>query len=186
MNKKNILCIYKNKINNMFIKFTLNKPYKHIIRGEKVMKKVEKEDLKKANKEVQDRLKKGRSEFKEFIMRGDVVDLAVGVIVGGAFGKIVTSLVNDILMPIIGVIIGGIDFSNLSIDFIDAKIMYGSFIQQVIDFLIVSFCIFVFVKVVTRFTRKEEEKEEKIEEVKKSEEVLLLEEIRDLLKDKKE
>ena len=150
------------------------------------MKKVEKEDLKKANKEVQDRLKKGRSEFKEFIMRGDVVDLAVGVIVGGAFGKIVTSLVNDILMPIIGVIIGGIDFSNLSINFIDAKIMYGSFIQQVIDFLIVSFCIFVFVKVVTRFTKKEEEKEEKAEEVKKSEEVLLLEEIRDLLKDKKE
>lgn len=150
------------------------------------MKKVEKEDLKKANKEVQDRLKKGRSEFKEFIMRGDVVDLAVGVIVGGAFGKIVTSLVNDILMPIIGVIIGGIDFSNLSIDFIDAKIMYGSFIQQVIDFLIVSFCIFMFVKVVTRFTRKEEEKEEKSEEVKKSQEVLLLEEIRDLLKDKKE
>ena len=150
------------------------------------MKKVEKEDLKKANKEVQDRLKKGRSEFKEFIMRGDVVDLAVGVIVGGAFGKIVTSLVNDILMPIIGVIIGGIDFSNLSINFIDAKIMYGSFIQQVIDFLIVSFCIFVFVKVVTIFTKKEEEKEEKAEEVKKSEEVLLLEEIRDLLKDKKE
>lgn len=150
------------------------------------MKKVEKEDLKKANKEVQDRLKKGRSEFKEFIMRGDVVDLAVGVIVGGAFGKIVTSLVNDILMPIIGVIIGGIDFSNLSINFIDAKIMYGSFIQQVIDFLIVSFCIFMFVKVVTRFTRKEEEKEEKSEEVKKSQEVLLLEEIRDLLKDKKE
>lgn len=150
------------------------------------MKKVEKEDLKKANKEVQDRLKKGRSEFKEFIMRGDVVDLAVGVIVGGAFGKIVTSLVNDILMPIIGIIIGGIDFSHLSINFLDAKIMYGSFIQQIIDFLIVAFCIFIFVKVVTRFTRKEEEKEEKAEEVKKSEEVLLLEEIRDLLKDKKE
>ena len=150
------------------------------------MKKVEKEDLKKANKKVQDRLKKGRSEFKEFIMRGDVVDLAVGVIVGGAFGKIVTSLVNDILMPIIGIIIGGIDFSHLSINFLDAKIMYGSFIQQIIDFLIVAFCIFIFVKVVTRFTRKEEEKEEKAEEVKKSEEVLLLEEIRDLLKDKKE
>ena len=150
------------------------------------MKKVEKEDLKKANKEVKDRLKKGGSEFKEFIMRGDVVDLAVGVIVGGAFGKIVTSLVNDILMPIIGIIIGGIDFSHLSIDFLDAKIMYGSFIQQIIDFLIVAFCIFMFVKVVTRFTRKEEEKEEKAEEVKKSEEVLLLEEIRDLLKDKKE
>ena len=146
------------------------------------MKKVEKEDLKKANKEVKDKLKKGRSEFKEFIMRGDVVDLAVGVIVGGAFGKIVTSLVNDILMPIIGIIIGGIDFSHLSINLGDAKIMYGSFIQQIIDFLIVAFCIFMFVKVVNRFTKKEEEK---VEEVKKSEEVLLLEEIRDLLKDKK-
>ena len=148
------------------------------------MKKVEKEDLKRANKEINDKLKKSRSEFKEFIMRGDVVDLAVGVIVGGAFGKIVTSLVNDILMPIIGVIIGGIDFSNLSIDFIDAKIMYGSFIQQVIDFLIVSFCIFIFIKIVGKFTKKEEEKEKMTEEVKKTEEVLLLEEIRDLLKNK--
>lgn len=150
------------------------------------MKKVEKEDLKKANEELNRKFKKGSSEFKEFIMRGDVVDLAVGVIVGGAFGKIVTSLVNDILMPIIGVIIGGIDFSNLSIDFVDAKIMYGSFIQQVIDFLIVSFCIFLFVKAVAKFTKKEEKEEEKEEEPKKSDEVLLLEEIRDLLKEKKE
>ncbi len=156
------------------------------VRGEFSLKKVEKEDLKKANKEVQNRLKKGKSEFKEFIMRGDVVDLAVGVIVGGAFGKIVTSLVNDILMPLIGVLIGGIDFSHLSIDVLDAKIMYGSFIQQVIDFLIVAFCIFMFVKIVTRFTRKEAEKEEKTEEIKKSEEVVLLEEIRDLLKKKDE
>ena len=77
-------------------------------------------------------------EFKEFIAKGNVIDLAVGVIIGGAFGKIVTSLVDDILMPIIGIIIGGIDFSNLSIDFLDAKIMYGSFIQQIIDFLIVA------------------------------------------------
>ena len=150
------------------------------------MKKVEKEDLKKANKEVKDKLKKGHSEFKEFIMRGDVVDLAVGVIVGGAFGKIVTSLVNDILMPIIGILIGGIDFSHLSVNLGDAKIMYGSFIQQVIDFLIVAFCIFMFVKLITRFTRKEKENEEKAEEVKKSEEVILLEEIRDLLKNKEQ
>lgn len=142
------------------------------------MKKVEKEKLKKANK----KLEKGVSEFREFITKGDVVDLAVGVIVGGAFGKIVTSLVNDILMPIIGVIIGGIDFTNLSIDFVDAKIMYGSFIQQIIDFLIISFCIFIFVKFVSRFKRKEEEKEEKAPE--KSDEVKLLEEIRDLLKTK--
>ena len=142
------------------------------------MKKVQKEDLKKAN----EKLGKGVSEFKEFITKGDVVDLAVGVIIGGAFGKIVTSLVNDILMPIIGVIIGGIDFSNLSIDFVDAKIMYGSFIQQIIDFLIISFCIFIFVKIVGKFKKKEEEEEDK--EPEKSAEVLLLEEIRDLLKEK--
>lgn len=133
-------------------------------------------------KDVNKKLNKGASEFKEFIMRGDVVDLAVGVIIGGAFGKIVTSLVNDILMPIIGVLIGGIDFSGLSINIYDAKIMYGSFIQQVVDFLIISFCIFIFIKIIGKFTKKDEEKtEEKVEE-KKSDEVVLLEEIRDLLK----
>lgn len=143
-----------------------------------------KKELKNMNKKVG----KGLSEFKEFIMKGNVVDLAVGVIVGGAFGKIVTSLVNDILMPIIGMIIGGIDFTALSIKIADAQIMYGSFIQQVVDFLIVSACIFIFVKFINRLTRKkeaiEEVKEEKAEE-KKSDEVLLLEEIRDLLKKKK-
>lgn len=152
------------------------------------MKKLEKEDLKEANKELNKKISKGTAEFKEFIMKGDVIDLAVGVIIGGAFGKIVTSLVNDILMPVIGVIIGGIDFSNLSIDFLDAKIMYGSFIQQVIDFLIISFCIFMFVKVVSKFTRRkvEEKVDKKEEEPKKSDEVLLLEEIRDLLKTKED
>lgn len=146
--------------------------------------KVDKEKLKEANK----KLGKGASEFKQFIMQGNVVDLAVGVIIGGAFGKIVTSLVDDILMPIIGIIIGGIDFSNLSIDFLDAKIMYGSFIQQIIDFLIVALCIFIFVKAINKITRKdkkEEAKEEKVEEPKKSDEVILLEEIRDLLKENK-
>ena len=146
--------------------------------------KVDKEKLKEANK----KLGKGASEFKQFIMQGNVVDLAVGVIIGGAFGKIVTSLVDDILMPIIGIIIGGIDFSNLSIDFLDAKIMYGSFIQQIIDFFIVALCIFIFVKAINKITRKdkkEEAKEEKVEEPKKSDEVILLEEIRDLLKENK-
>ena len=117
-------------------------------------------------------------------MKGDVVDLAVGVIIGGAFGKIVTSLVNDILMPIIGVLIGGIDFSNLSIDFIDAKIMYGSFIQQVLDFLIILLCIFIFVKVIGKITNKKEIEEESEKESKKTDVVILLEEIRDLLKEK--
>ncbi len=147
---------------------------------EEIMKKLDKDELKEVNK----RISKGASEFKKFIMKGDVVDLAVGVIIGGAFGKIVTSLVNDILMPIIGVLIGGIDFSNLSIDFIDAKIMYGSFIQQVLDFLIISLCIFIFVKVIAKITNKKEIEEESEKENKKTDEVILLEEIRDLLKEK--
>ena len=120
-------------------------------------------------------------EFREFISKGNVVDLAVGVIIGGAFGKIVTSLVNDIIMPVIGIIIGGIDFSNLSITFGNAQIMYGMFIQNVIDFLIIAFCIFMFVKMINKLTRKKAKKEE-VKEVVKSDEVLLLEEIRDLLK----
>lgn len=148
---------------------------------EEIIKKLDKKD---ELKEVNKRISKGASEFKKFIMKGDVVDLAVGVIIGGAFGKIVTSLVNDILMPIIGVLIGGIDFSNLSIDFIDAKIMYGSFIQQVLDFLIISLCIFIFVKVIGKITNKKEIEEEHEKENKKTDEVILLEEIRDLLKEK--
>lgn len=133
-------------------------------------------------------MKKILKEFKDFIARGNVIDLAVGVIVGSAFGKIVTSLVNDILMPIIGVILGGIDFTNLTIKFNDATIYYGNFIQNVIDFLIVAFCIFIFVKAINTITekaKKKEEKEKKKEEIKKTDEVILLEEIRDLLKKKK-
>ena len=99
-------------------------------------------------------------EFKEFISRGNVVDLAVGVIIGGAFGKIVTSLVDNILMPIIGLIIGGVDFSNLSIKVKDATIGYGMFIQNVIDFLIVAFCIFIFVKAVNKLSKVSKKKEE--------------------------
>lgn len=142
------------------------------------MKKIEKVDVKKSAK----RINNGISEFREFIMRGNVLDLAVGVIIGAAFGKIVSSLVNDILMPVIGVLIGGLDFSNLSIKFGDAKIMYGSFIQQIIDFLIISLCIFFIVKFISKFTKKS--KNEEKQEVKKSEEVILLEQIRDLLKEK--
>ena len=124
-------------------------------------------------------------EFKEFISRGNVVDLAVGVIMGSAFGKIVTSLVNDIIMPLVGIIIGGIDFTSLSIKIKDSTIMYGSFIQNVVDFLIVAICIFVMVKMINKLNnlnKKKEKREEEKEEVKKSYEVLLLEEIRDLLK----
>lgn len=120
-------------------------------------------------------------EFKQFISKGNVVDLAVGVIIGGAFGKIVTSLVNDILMPLIGVLIGGIDFTNLTFKVKDAVIYYGVFIQNIIDFLIVAFCIFLFIKIINRFNKKEEEKEEKKPDVQ----IELLTEIRDLLKKKK-
>ena len=130
----------------------------------------------KAGKE---KMKKGASEFKEFISRGNVVDMAVGVIIGGAFGKIVTSLVNDILMPIIGAFIGGLDFSNLMIKVGSAKITYGLFIQSVVDFLIIALCIFLMIKVFEKFKKAEEE-----EAPKKSDEAQLLEEIRDLLKKK--
>lgn len=118
-------------------------------------------------------------EFKEFISRGNVIDLAVGVIIGGAFGKIITSLVNDILMPLLGFVLGGIDFSNLVLQIGDAQIKYGLFIQNVVDFLIVAFCIFIFVKIINKIFKKK--KDEKKEMPKKSDEVIILEEIRDLL-----
>ena len=102
---------------------------------------------------------------------------------GSAFGKIVTSIVSDILMPLIGVIIGGIDFSGLSFKLGEAEIKYGNFIQNVIDFLIVAFCIFIMVKIVNKITHKEEPKEE---QPAKPDDVVLLEEIRDILKEKKE
>ncbi|MBE6149553.1 MAG: large conductance mechanosensitive channel protein MscL [Firmicutes bacterium] len=124
-------------------------------------------------------------EFKEFISRGNVIDLAVGVVVGGAFGKIVTSLVNDIIMPIVGIILGGIDFTGLTLNVKDATIAYGSFIQNIIDFLIIAACIFLFVKAINKLTKKKEE-EKKEEVVVKAEDVVLLEEIRDLLKEKSE
>ena len=128
-------------------------------------------------------------EFKQFISRGNVIDLAVGMIVGSAFTKIVTSLVNDVLMPAIGVILGGVDFTNLTLNFRDATIYYGKFIQNIIDFLIVAVCVFILVKAINALAEKTKKKEEKIEEVKKepkkSDEVLLLEEIRDLLKKNK-
>jgi len=124
-------------------------------------------------------------EFKEFIKRGNVLDLAVGVIMGGAFGKIVSSVVDDILMPIIGVLVGGVDFKNLKVTVGNATITYGNFLQNVIDFLIVALCIFLIIKLINKFfTLHKKEEEEKKEEPKKSDEVLLLEEIRDLLKDK--
>ena len=122
-------------------------------------------------------MKKIIEEFKKFIMRGNVIDLAVGVVMGNAFSKIVSSLVNDIMMPIIGIIIGGHDFSNLSITVGTAKIMYGAFIQNIINFLIIATSIFIFIKVINALTHKKEE-------IKVSEEILLLREIRDSLQNK--
>lgn len=127
-------------------------------------------------------------EFKTFIARGNVLDLAVGVVVGGAFSKIVTSLVNDIITPTIGIVLGGQNFSSLSLKVGDATIAYGSFIQNIIDFLIIAFCIFVFIKFINQFFKKKDEvkkEEKKVEPPKKSDDIILLEEIRDLLKEEK-
>jgi large conductance mechanosensitive channel len=94
-------------------------------------------------------------EFREFAMRGNVLDLAVAVIIGGAFGKIVTSLVNDLLMPVIGLLMGGVNFSNLAITIGEASIKYGAFIQAIIDFIIVAFVIFLIVRAMNRMKEPE-------------------------------
>lgn len=120
-------------------------------------------------------------EFKKFISRGNVLDMAVGVIIGAAFGKIISSLVDDIIMPLVGLALGGVDFTGLSIKVKDATITYGAFIQNVVDFLIIAFCIFLVVKAFNKLSKKEEKKEAPA----KSDEVKLLEEIRDLMKKEK-
>ncbi len=122
-------------------------------------------------------------EFKEFAMRGSVVDMAVGVIIGSAFGKIVSSLVNDVIMPIIGIITGGIDFTGLKINIGESNITYGNFIQNVVDFLIIAFCIFLMVKGLNKLSKKKDKKTDTPSTSSKQEE--LLTEIRDLLKEKK-
>ena len=128
-------------------------------------------------------------EFKAFVMRGNVVDMAVGVIIGGAFGKIVTSLVNDIFMPIIGVLIGNVNFSDLQIKLGEplegaeqAAIKYGMFIQEVVNFLIIALCIFMVIKVINKLQKKKEEEPAPAPEPTKEE--VLLSEIRDILKNK--
>ena len=124
------------------------------------------------------------SAFKKFISRGNVIDMAVGVIIGGSFGKIVTSLVNDIIMPLIGLALGKIDFASLMFKIGETEIKYGVFIQPVVDFLIVAFCIFVVIQIFEKFKKKEAEKPEEPPAIVKSDEAILLEEIRDLLKNK--
>lgn len=123
--------------------------------------------------------KKVFGEFKQFIERGNVVDLAVGVVIGSAFSKIVTSVVNDLLTPLIGIVLGGLDFSNLTLTIGESSINYGLFINNVIDFFIIAVCVFLLVKFINRLTKKKEKEEikEVVEEIKKSNEEVLLEEI---------
>ncbi len=126
-------------------------------------------------------------EFKAFVMRGNVVDMAVGVIIGGAFGKIVTSLVNDIFMPIIGMVLGNVDFTSLEIKLGEpvegaqqAAIRYGMFIQEIVNFLIIALCIFMVIKLINKAKKKKDEEPAPAPEPTKEEG--LLTEIRDALK----
>jgi large conductance mechanosensitive channel len=137
-------------------------------------------------------------EFKAFALKGNVMDMAVGVIIGGAFGKIVTSLVNDVIMPPIGLLVGGVDFTNLKLVIKKAVVEggaeiapavtwnYGAFIQQVVDFTILAFCVFMMVKVMNKLLKKEEAKPAPAPAPPApSKEEVLLTEIRDILKEKK-
>ena len=125
-------------------------------------------------------MKKLFKEFKEFISKGNVIDMAVGVIIGSAFSKIVTSLVNDIIMPLVGIIIGGLDFTSLSIKIKDSEILYGSFIQNIVDFLIIAACIFTVIKILNKLKKAKPVEEPAPQET--PEDIKLLTEIRDLLK----
>ncbi|SFS03820.1 large-conductance mechanosensitive channel protein MscL [Anaeromicropila populeti] len=129
-------------------------------------------------------------EFKDFALKGNIVDLAVGVIIGGAFGKIVTSLVNDIIMPLLSVLTGGINFSDLRIVLAPAKgetgevaFRYGAFLQSTIDFLIIAVSIFILIKLLSKLQKK---KKEEVKATAPSKEEVLLTEIRDLLKENRE
>lgn len=124
-------------------------------------------------------------EFKEFAFKGNVLDLAVAVIIGGAFGKIVSSIVDDLIMPLVGVLLGGKNFSELTYAVMDAEITYGAFIQSVVDFFIIAISIFVFIRILNRLKRKQEVAEEEAAPPAPSNEEVLLAEIRDLLREKK-
>lgn len=136
------------------------------------------------------------TEFKEFAMKGNVIDMAVGVIIGGAFGKIVSSLVNDVIMPVVGIATGGLDFKEHKLILKEAvmngeeivtpevAMTYGMFIQNIVDFLIVAFCIFMAIRIMNRLKKKTEEAPAPAPEPSKEE--VLLTEIRDLLKKQNE
>ena len=143
---------------------------------------------------MSDKGKKFLTEFKEFALKGNVLDLAIGVIIGGAFNKIVSSLVQDVIMPLIGIIVGGVKFEDLAYVLKSetatteaVTLKYGAFIQNVVDFLIIALSIFVFIKIITKLNRKREEEaiaeaENKEPELTVEQELLI--EIRDLLKEK--
>ena len=138
-------------------------------------------------------------DFKDFAMRGNVLDMAVGVIIGGAFGKIVTSLVNNVVMPLLGMLVGGIDFASLELELSPAEVaadgsvvkeavalQYGVFIQNTFDFIIIAFCIFLFVRLVAKLSqRKKAEEAKPAAPPEPSAEAKLLAEIRDLLRERK-
>lgn len=138
-------------------------------------------------------------DFKDFAMRGNVLDMAVGVIIGGAFGKIVTSLVNNVVMPLLGMLVGGIDFTSLELELSPAEVaadgsvvkeavalQYGVFIQNTFDFIIIAFCIFLFVRLVVKLSqRKKAEEAKPAAPPEPSAEAKLLAEIRDLLRERK-
>lgn len=145
---------------------------------------------KKALKDLENKSKGFLAEFKKFIARGNVMDLAVGVIVGTAFTNIVTSLSNNILLPIVGILIGGFNFKKLTLKLNlwgkNLELHYGEFIQSMVDFLITAFVVFLIIKILNKIFAKKEEAKKEEPPKPKSEEVLLLEEIRDLLKKDKQ
>ncbi|MBC8630655.1 Large-conductance mechanosensitive channel [uncultured Clostridium sp.] len=137
-------------------------------------------------------MKKFIKEFKEFAVKGNIIDLAVGVVIGGAFSKIVTSLVNDIIMPVVGILTGGINFSEYKITLKEAignlpavTLNLGNFIQTTVNFFIIAFCIFLFIKAINKMKLSNNKVEASVTKEKEaSEEVLLLRDIKELLKKK--
>lgn len=134
------------------------------------------------------KLKATLNEFKEFISKGNIIDMAIGVVIGNSFKAIVSSLVDNIIMPLVGLALGGKNFEALSVTIGQAKIQYGLFIQNIVDFLIIAACLFITLKVITslgNLRKKKEEEEKAAEPPAKSDDIVLLEEIRDLLKEQK-
>lgn len=121
-------------------------------------------------------------EFKAFAMKGNVIDLAVAVVIGAAFGKIVSSLVDNIIMPLVGVLLGGVDFTNYTVQVGEASVTYGIFLQSIVDFLIVAFVIFLAIKGMNSLQKKEEKAPEAEKPVEVPEDIKLLREIRDSLR----